>query len=66
MYDRSGNPVYDDSVALTAAAELRKLDQQEIDLLGLAAPRRTISATIELGLDEQAGGERAAAVGPDG
>jgi hypothetical protein len=51
VYDRNGNPVHDDAVALTAAAELRKLDQQEIDLLGLAAPRRTISATIEVDLD---------------
>ena len=51
VYDKSGKPVYDDAVALTAAAELRKLDQQEIDLLGLAAPRRTISATIEVDLD---------------
>ena len=53
VYDKSGNPVYDDGVALTAAAELRKLDQQEIDLLGLAAPRRSVTATIELGLDER-------------
>jgi hypothetical protein len=50
VYDRNGNPVHDDAVALTAA-ELRKLDQQEIDLLGLAAPRQTISATIEVDLD---------------
>lgn len=53
VFDRDGNPVYDDAVALTAAAELRKLDQQEIDLLGLAAPRRSVTATIELGLDER-------------
>jgi hypothetical protein len=49
VYDRNGDPVYDDTVALTAAAELRKLDQQEIDLLGLAAPRRSITATIDAG-----------------
>lgn len=53
VYDDDGNPIYDDAVALTAAAELRKLDQQEIDLLGLAAPRRSVTATIELGLDER-------------
>ena len=51
VFDRDGNPVYDDTVSLTAAAELRKLDQMEIHLLGLEAPRRTISATIELDLD---------------
>jgi len=51
VYDKSGNPVFDDAVALTAAAELRKLDQQEIDLLGLAAPRRSITATIDAGID---------------
>ena len=38
-------------MSLTAAAELRKLDQQEIDLLGLSAPRRSITATIDAGLD---------------
>jgi hypothetical protein len=53
VYDKNGNPVYDDAVALTAAAELRKLDEQEINLLGLAAPRRSVTATIELGLDER-------------
>ena len=53
VFDRAGNPVYDDSVSLAAAGELRKLDQQEIDLLGLAAPRRSVTATIELGLDER-------------
>ena len=51
VYDRSGNPVHDDAVALTAAAELRKLDEQEINLLGLAAPRRTVTATIDASLD---------------
>jgi len=53
VYDKQGNPVYDDAVALAAASELRKLDQQTIDLLGLAAPRRSVTATIELGLDER-------------
>jgi hypothetical protein len=53
VYDNSGNPVYDDTVALTAAAELRKLDEQEINLLGLAAPKRSVTATIDLGLDER-------------
>jgi hypothetical protein len=53
VFDRAGNPVFDDTVSLAAAAELRKLDQMEIHLLGLEAPRRTISATIELGLDER-------------
>jgi hypothetical protein len=51
VYDDDGNPVYDDTVSLTAAAELRKLDQQEIDLLGLAAPRRSVTATIDASLD---------------
>ena len=51
VYDRSGNPVHDDAVALTAASELRKLDEQEINLLGLAAPRRTVTATIDASLD---------------
>ena len=50
---KQGEPVFDDSVALAAATELRKLDQQTIDLLGLAAPRRSVTATIELGLDER-------------
>jgi len=51
VYDDDGNPVYDDTVSLTAASELRKLDQQETGLLGLAAPRRSITATIDAGLD---------------
>jgi DNA-binding transcriptional regulator LsrR (DeoR family) len=51
VYDDDGRPVYDDAVSLTAASELRKLDQQTIDLLGLAAPRRSITATIDAGLD---------------
>lgn len=51
VFDRDGNPVYDSQVSVTAAAELRKLDQQEIDLLGLAAPRRSITATIDAGID---------------
>jgi hypothetical protein len=51
VYDDDGNPIYDDTVSLTAAAELRKLDQQEIDLLGLAAPRRSVTATIDATLD---------------
>jgi hypothetical protein len=51
VYDDDGNPVYDAAVSLTAAAELRKLDQQEIDLLGLSAPRRSITAMVDAGLD---------------
>lgn len=51
VYDDDGKPIYDDAVSLTAAGELRKLDQQTIDLLGLAAPRRSITATIDAGLD---------------
>jgi hypothetical protein len=51
VYSDDGEPVYDDAVALTAAAELRKLEQQEIDLLGLAAPRRSITAMVDAGLD---------------
>jgi hypothetical protein len=52
VYDDDGNPVYDDdTVSLTAAAELRKLDQREIDLLGLVAPRRSITAMVDAGLD---------------
>ena len=59
VFDRDDNPVYDDSVSLIAAAELRKLDQQEIDLLGLAAPRRTVTATIDASLDARlAAGEQ--------
>jgi hypothetical protein len=59
VFDRDGEPVYDDAVSLTAAAEMRKLDQMEIHLLGLEAPRRTISATIELDLDARlAAGEQ--------
>jgi hypothetical protein len=53
VFTKQGEPVYDDAVALSAASELRKLDQQTIDLLGLAAPRRSVTATIELGLDER-------------
>jgi hypothetical protein len=51
VFDLDGNPIYDDTVSLTAAAELRKLDQQEIDLLGLSAPRRSITAMVDAGLD---------------
>jgi hypothetical protein len=51
VFGRDGEPVYDSQVSVTAAAELRKLDQQTIDLLGLAAPRRSITATIDAGLD---------------
>jgi len=51
VYDNAGVPIYDDTVSLTAAAELRKLEQQEIDLLGLAAPRRSITAMVDAGLD---------------
>jgi hypothetical protein len=51
VYSDDGEPIYDDTVALTAAAELRKLEQQEIDLLGLAAPRRSVTATIDASLD---------------
>jgi len=47
VFDSEGNPIYDDTVSLTAAAELRKLKQQEIDLLGLAASRRSVTATID-------------------
>jgi hypothetical protein len=59
VFDLDGNPIYDDTVSLTAAAELLKLDQQEIDLLGLAAPRRTVTATIDASLDARlAAGEQ--------
>ena len=51
VFDLDGNPIYDDAVSLTAAAELRKLDDQEIRLLGLEPPRRSITATIDAGLD---------------
>ena len=51
MFGRDGEPVYDSQVSVTAASELRKLDQQTIDLLGLAAPRRSITATIDAGID---------------
>jgi hypothetical protein len=51
VFGRDGAPVYDTQVSVQAAAELRKLDQQTIDLLGLAAPRRSITATIDAGLD---------------
>jgi hypothetical protein len=51
VFGRDGEPVYDSQVSVTAAAELRKLDQQTIDLLGLAAPRRSITAMVDAGLD---------------
>ena len=51
VFGRDGEPVYDSQVSVTAASELRKLDQQTIDLLGLAAPRRSITATINAGID---------------
>jgi len=51
VFGRDGEPVYDSQVSVTAAAELRKLDQQEIDLLGLAAPRRSVTATFDATLD---------------
>ena len=51
VFGRDGEPVYDSQVQVTAAAELRKLDQQTIDLLGLAAPRRTVTAMVDATLD---------------
>jgi hypothetical protein len=51
VFDRDSNPVYDTQVSVAAASELRKLDQQTIDLLGLSAPRRSITATIDAGID---------------
>lgn len=59
VFGRDGEPVYDSQVSVTAASELRKLDQQTIDLLGLSAPRRSITATIDAGLDARlAAGEQ--------
>ena len=49
VFGRDGEPVYDSQVSVAAAAELRKLDQQAIDLLGLAAPRRSITAMVDAG-----------------
>lgn len=51
VFSRDGEPVFDSQVSVTAAAELRKLDQMEVALLGLAAPKRSITATIDAGLD---------------
>jgi len=66
----AGNLVEDPELRYTpiprelAAAELRKVEQQEIDLLGLAAPRRSVTATIDASLDARLAQKRAAAPGP--